>query len=110
MCATIYNCWASVNYLGGRGGGGWEYILEKHRCVNKCHDVNLCVNGEVCQEICDLHSTRFMYLPRHSPRPVDCMNKAFSVCFFRGMESESGFPWTLIQSFSFCSTSLTMNL
>ncbi|KAL9952710.1 hypothetical protein ACROYT_G040002 [Oculina patagonica] len=106
--------------------GGGKYIPEKHRCVNRCCSDNPCLNGGVCQEICIPHSIRFnctcpdthtgqrcekIKHPRtckdiakngalSSGKYVvfDSANKAFSV--YCDIDSEPGFVWALIQSFS----------
>ena len=104
--------------------GGSKYIPGKHRCVNRCCQDNPCVNGGVCREICDPHSTRFNCacpdthtgqrcekiirtckdiatngtLKSGKYLVLDTENKTFSV--YCDIDSEPGFVWTLIQSFS----------
>ncbi|XP_078355645.1 uncharacterized protein LOC144640349 [Oculina patagonica] len=106
--------------------GGGMYLPGRDRCVNKCCQDDPCINGGVCEEICDPHSTRFnctcpdthtgqrcekIKYPRtckdiakngasSSEKYLifDSTNEAFSVyCDF---ESEPGFVWALVQSFS----------
>ena len=106
----------------GRG----NVISGIHRCVNRCCRYNPCINGGVCQEICDPHSPRFnctcpdthtglrcdkIKHPRNCNDIAkngaftsgkylifDSANEAFYI--FCDMESESGFLWALVQSFS----------
>ncbi|CAH3043124.1 unnamed protein product [Pocillopora meandrina] len=109
--------------------GGENYVSGKHRCVNKCCSLNPCLNGGVCQEICDTHSTRFnctcpeIYTGQRCGKisqityPRSCKDIAkngasaagnynifnsadepFSV--YCDLQSEPGFVWALIQSFS----------
>ena len=94
--------------------------------MNRCCRGNPCINGGVCQEICDPHGPRFICTCPNThtgrrcdkikhPRTCndiakngastsgkylifDSANEAFSV--FCDMESEPGFVWALIQSFS----------
>ena len=95
--------------------------------MNRCCRDNPCVNGGICQEMCDPRSTRFIcnctdaFTGRRCEKikhPRTCRdiakngvstsgeyrvfsyygNEAFSV--FCDMESESGYVWALIQSFS----------
>ena len=94
--------------------------------MNRCCRDNPCINGGVCQEICDPHSPRFNCTCPYTHTGwrcdkikhlrtckdiakngaltsgkyfiLDSANEAFSV--FCDMESESGFVWALIQSFS----------
>ncbi|XP_078356938.1 uncharacterized protein LOC144641786 isoform X1 [Oculina patagonica] len=115
--------------------GGDKYIPGKHRCVNRCCSDNPCVNGGVCEEICDPHSTRFnctcpdthtgqrceeIKCPRTCKDIAkngattsgkylifDSTNEAFSV--FCDMVSEPGFVWTLIQSFSLAKEDMFAN-
>ena len=102
-----------------------NFVSGIHRCVNRCCRDNPCINGGVCQEICDPNSTRFNCIcpdtytgQRCEKHPRTCKdiaengistsgkylifsddgNEAFSV--FCDMTSESGFVWALIQSFS----------
>ncbi|XP_058957778.2 uncharacterized protein [Pocillopora verrucosa] len=106
--------------------GGEKYIPEKHRCINGCCRTNPCLNGGACREICDTHSTRFnctcpnTYSGQRCEKmkhPRSCKdiakngastsgkydisnsdNERFSV--YCDLQSEPGFVWTLIQSFS----------
>ncbi|PFX14045.1 hypothetical protein AWC38_SpisGene21830 [Stylophora pistillata] len=106
---------------------GDKYIPGKHHCVNRCCRTNPCLNGGVCQEICDTHSTRFNCTCPDSYTGLRCekiayprsckdiaengastsgiygifgsANKPFSV--YCDLQSEPSFVWTLIQSFSF---------
>ncbi|CAH3044019.1 unnamed protein product [Pocillopora meandrina] len=106
--------------------GGDKYTPEKHHCINRCCRTNPCLNGGVCQEICDTHSTRFnctcpntysgqrcekMKHPRSCKDIAkngastsgkydiyDSNSERFSV--YCDLQSEPGFVWTLIQSFS----------
>ena len=97
----------------------------EHRGVNRCCSQNPCLNGGVCQEICDNHSPRFnctcsyKYTGKRCgqithPRSCtanngasqsgkydvfDSANKPFSVYY--DLQSEPGFVWALIQSLSF---------
>ncbi|CAH3044007.1 unnamed protein product [Pocillopora meandrina] len=100
--------------------GGDKYTPEKHHCNNRCCRTNPCLNGGVCQEICDTHSTRFnCSCPNtYSGHLRSCKdiakngastsgkydisnseNERFSV--YCDLQSEPGFVWTLTQSFSF---------
>ena len=107
----------------------------KHACTNRCCRDNPCVNGGLCLEICDPHSTRFNCIcpDTHTGRRCDKIrhprtcrdiakngatlsgkyhifdfaNQAFSV--FCDMESTSGFVWALIQSFSLANNPLFKN-
>ncbi|CAH3044017.1 unnamed protein product [Pocillopora meandrina] len=106
--------------------GGDKYTPEKHHCINRCCRTNPCLNGGVCQEICDTYSTRFncacpntysgqrcekMKHPRSCKDIVkngastsgkydisNSDNERFSV--YCDLQSEPGFIWTLIQSLS----------
>ena len=114
--------------------GGENYFPAKHACTNRCCRDNPCVNGGLCQEICDPHSTRFnctcpgtytglrcdkIRHPRNCKDIAkngastsgkylifDSANQSFSV--FCDMES-SGFVWALIQSFSLANNPLFKN-
>ena len=106
--------------------GGDIYSPEKHHCINRCRRTNPCLNGGVCQETCDTYSTRFNCTCPNTysgqrcekikhPRSCkdiakkgasksgkydiyDSNNERFSV--YCDLQSEPGFVWTLIQSFS----------
>ena len=106
--------------------GGGPFTSGKHSCVNRCCHDNPCINGGLCLEICDSRSTRFnctcpnTYTGRRCEKknhPRTCKDIASNVALTSGkylifdsteelfsvycdMESESGFVWTLIQSFS----------
>lgn len=105
---------------------GKEYIPGKHECVNRCCRPNPCVNGGVCNEVCAPEGKRFNCTcpATHTGQRCEIKNprtckdvainsgnlrsgdyviyglegETFSV--YCDMESEAGFVWTLIQSFS----------
>jgi len=112
-----------------------KYIPGKHGCTNRCCRDNPCVNGGVCQDVCDPYSIRFNCTcpDTHTGRRCE-KNKHPRTCYdlarygastsgkylifdsveqgfpvFCDMESESGFVWTLIQSFSLANNALFRN-
>ena len=106
--------------------GGDIYSPEKDHCINRCRRTNPCLNGGVCQETGDTYSTRFNCTCPNTysgqrcekikhPRSCkdiakngtsksgkydiyDSNNERFSV--YCDLQSEPGFIWTFIQSFS----------
>ena len=129
LCVKIAKKYLQKNCSFKFKQGGENYVSGKHRCVNKCCSLNPCLNGGVCQEICDTHSTRFnctcpeIYTGQRCGKisqityPRSCKDIAkngasaagnynifnsadepFSV--YCDLQSEPGFVWALIQSFS----------
>ena len=101
-------------------------------CNNGCCENNPCVNGGTCNEICEPTSTRYNcscpvpFVGKHCEiqlrkscqdykaagvnktglyKVVDNMNQTFQV--FCDFDSEPGFAWNLIQSFSLENKDLT---
>lgn len=106
--------------------GGDKYSPGKHHCVNRCCHSNPCLNGGVCQELCDTFSPRFnctcpgSYSGQRCEKmkqPRSCKDIASNGALISGkydifnsanesipvhcdLKSEVGFKWALIQSFS----------
>ena len=112
-----------INIVYQQGGG--KYIPETHHCVNRCCQDSPCFNGGVCEEICDPLGIRFnctcpdIYTGQRCEKlkPLarsckdiakngssdmhvifDSSDEPFSV--FCDADSEPGFVWALVQSFS----------